>query len=57
MADLVSDVSGQLGLVRRRCVTPDFKDETRYALYVKQRSQISHIVANKCNTKRQMLNK
>jgi hypothetical protein len=36
-------------------VTPSFKDKARYTLYVKLRGQISHIAADKCNIKRQML--
>ena len=34
-------------------VAPDFKDKTRYTLYVSLGSQISHIATNKVNIKRQ----
>ena len=36
-------------------VAPNFKDKTRYTLYVSPGSQISHIPTNQGNIKRQYL--
>ena len=39
----------------RQHVAPDFKDKTRYKLYMSPGSQISHTATNKGNIKRQYL--
>ena len=46
----------QIEGVFRAVVALNFKDKTRYTLYVSQGSQISHIATNKGNINRQCLN-
>ena len=53
----LTGMQSNMGSLSRRWnyLAPDFKDKTRYTLYVSLGSQISHIATNKGNIKRQYL--